>query len=416
MDIVQKFKQRRILKGQLGIGSKVLKSAASRLAKGVAKKSTGIVESKPATMSSTQLYYKIQQGKIGEKELTEMVGAKDAKWVMKNKELLLARKGNTNKFNAILEKASSGAKGKKGSNTAIRAAEQAERAMTPKGRLEAIRNKYMAEIQKSADKTGIDWSDQNSVMASMPDKLKLSPVGFDRETPFLERYYKNVIEKVLGEKGIQKRLLDSKDLRKNSQGQWEGLFTNGEYRKVEPTEYVKMRLANEVEGHKKLGYSYDLAEIEPGTSNYPMHGTMTQNYDYLTRPSTYPGQNGFWTGILDRLGQRSGMIEYYKGKGASVPFFRMPEFESPIMRPNGISSSNSYGGTGQSLLDMLMRKPGKIQRPTHVSDPRGSGLPFNEYNFGPNVPNPKSMWNTLDFQPGAGPLAYNYQNNENDLT
>ena len=52
-----------------------------------------------------------------------MVGAKDAKWVMKNKELLLAHKGNTNKFNAILEKASSGAKGKKGSNTAIRAAE-----------------------------------------------------------------------------------------------------------------------------------------------------------------------------------------------------------------------------------------------------------------------------------------------------
>ena len=34
------------------------------------------------------------------------------------------------------------------------------------------------------------------------------------------------------------------------------------------------------------------------------------------------------------------------------------------------------------------------------------GIPFNEYNFGPNVPNPKSMWNTLDFEEGAGPLAY----------
>jgi hypothetical protein len=30
-----------------------------------------------------------------------------------------------------------------------------------------------------------------------------------------------------------------------------------------------------------------------------------------------------------------------------------------------------------------------------------------EYIFGRNVKNPKSMWNTLDFEPGAGPLAYN---------
>lgn len=28
--------------------------------------------------------------------------------------------------------------------------------------------------------------------------------------------------------------------------------------------------------------------------------------------------------------------------------------------------------------------------------------------------NPKSMWNTLDFEPGAGPLAYRFQNNENN--
>ena len=250
----------------------------------------------------------------------------------------------------------------------------------------------------------------------MPDKLKLSPVGFDRKTPFLERYYKNVIEKVLGENGIQQKLLDSGDLRRNSRGQWEGLFANGEYRKVEPTEYIKMRLANRVAKDKKLGYSYDLETIKPGATNYPMHGTMTQNYDYLTNPSEHAGRNGIWTIIQDPMGIESGLMNHYKGKGASVPFFRMTEFESPIMEPNGIGSSNSYGGTGKSLLDMLLRKPGKIQRPTYVSDPQGIGLPVNEYNFGPNVPNPKSMWNTLDFQPGAGPLAYNYQNNENDLT
>lgn len=92
----------------------------------------------------------------------------------------------------------------------------------------------------------------------------------------------------------------------------------------------------------------------------------------------------------------------------------MPDFELPIMKPNGMGSSNSYGGSGQSLMDMLLRKPGKIQRPTRVSDPSGTGQPFNEYNFGPNVPNPKSMWNTLDFKPGAGPLAYIFQNNENN--
>ena len=42
-------------------------------------------------------------------------------------------------------------------------------------------------------------------------------------------------------------------------------------------------------------------------------------------------------------------------------------------------------------------------------------IPFNEYNFGPNVPNPKSMWNTLDFEPNAGPLAYNSRDLENNL-
>lgn len=367
-----------------------------------------LMASDESSMSSGQLLYKISKGKIGLKELTDMVGQQQAKWIMKEKDLLISGRGNQNKLNAILEKAAKGAKGKRGSNDAINKATQIEIAQTPKGRLKLIRDKYKSEIEKSQSETGIDWSDQNSVMASMPEELKLSAVGFDSKTPFLERYYKNVIEKVLGNNGIQKRLLKSGELRKNNRGQWEGLFEDG-YRKVEPTEYIKMRIANE------KGYNFDLEALTEGEgTNYPMHGTMTKNYRYLTRPSSSPGKHGYWTGIQDELGLKSGMIDYYKGKGASVPFFRMPDFELPIMKPNGINSSNSYGGSGQSLMDMLLKKPGKIQRPTRVSDPQGSGQPFNEYNFGPNVPNPKSMWNTLDFEPGAGPLAYNLQNNENN--
>ena len=270
-----------------------------------------------------------------------------------------------------------------------------------------IREQYAKIIEKNKREIGIDWSDQNFVMASMPDELKASTVGFDNKTPFLTRYYNNVL-KVIGENGIQRRLLESGELRKNNQRQWEGLV-NGRYQRVDPTEYIKMRIANE----KGLGLSLD--PISPGATNYPMNGTKNKNYNYLRRPSSSPGQNGYWTGIQDELGNKSGMIEHYKGKGASVPFFRMPEYELPIMKPNGMSSSNSYGGSGQSLMDMLLRKPGNIQRPTYVSDPTGSGMPFNEYNFGPNVPNPKSMWNTLDFELGAGPLAYVPQETQNNL-
>ena len=56
----------------------------------------------------------------------------------------------------------------------------------------------------------------------------------------------------------------------------------------------------------------------------------------------------------------------------------------------------------------------KYKRLARVTDTNVSGV-VNEYNFGPNVPNPKSMWNTLDFEPGAGPLAYNQQENENNF-
>ena len=40
---------------------------------------------------------------------------------------------------------------------------------------------------------------------------------------------------------------------------------------------------------------------------------------------------------------------------------------------------------------------------------------MNEYNFGKGTPEIKSMQNTLDFEPGQGPLAYNKTQNNNNL-
>lgn len=36
---------------------------------------------------------------------------------------------------------------------------------------------------------------------------------------------------------------------------------------------------------------------------------------------------------------------------------------------------------------------------------------INEYDFGKGTPDIKSMWNTLDFEPGAGPFAHIILNN-----
>lgn len=36
---------------------------------------------------------------------------------------------------------------------------------------------------------------------------------------------------------------------------------------------------------------------------------------------------------------------------------------------------------------------------------------INEYDFGEGTPDIKSMWNTLDFEPGAGPFAHIILNN-----
>ena len=69
---------------------------------------------------------------------------------------------------------------------------------------------------------------------------------------------------------------------------------------------------------------------------------------------------------------------------------------------------NSYG-----LMNLMKGSySGKIMQPRGVQD----GVPgiINEYNFGPTFDhNPKSLWNTLDFEPGAGPMAYIEQKNSN---
>lgn len=273
-----------------------------------------------------------------------------------------------------------------------------------------IRKLYSKMIEENKTSTGIDWSDQSGVMAKMPVQLKTATVGFDNKIPFLERYYRNVM-KVIGEKGIQKKLLDSGELRKNSKKLWEGLI-NGQYQLVDPTDYIKMRIAN-----SKKKEIYRIAPRSPGASRHPMHGTKTKDWDYLRVPSSSPGKDGYFTGIQDRTPGSNKLIKNYEGQGASVPMLRMPAYEDPIMRSGGMGSSNSYGGTGKSLLQMVRERPGRIQIPTGVTDAQvgGAGV-ANEYNFGPNVPNPKSLWNTLDFEEGAGPLAYNYKESESNIT
>lgn len=260
---------------------------------------------------------------------------------MKEKDLLLAGRGNTNKLNAILEKAANGAKGKRGSNTAIDAATRAELATTPEGRLQLIQEQYLPKLDESTKRTGINWSDMDNqgMMATMDTNFKMAPVGFDSKTPFIERYYKNVLE-ITKPGGFQDKLLKSGELRINPKTkQWEGLYPDGKYYPVRrPEEYVKVRYGRDIKG----------ADIElpipNGTNNnYPMHGTMTKDIGYLQRPSSNPGKNGYWTILNDELGSESSAIEYYRGKGYSIPFFRNPGLETPTFN----------NGTSYNLMDML---------------------------------------------------------------
>lgn len=348
-----------------------------------------------STTSSSQLLYNLKTGKIGLKELTDMVGQQQAKWVMKEKDLLLAGRGNQNKLNEILEKAALGTKGKRGSNVAIDQATKAELMTTPEGRLQLLQEKYLPKIEESRKRTGINWSDMDNqgMMATMDTDFKLSPVGFDSKTPFIERYYKNVLE-ITKPGGFQDKLLKSGDLRINPKTkQWEGKYPDGEYYPVRrPEEYVKVRYGRDV---KKA--DIELPIPDGIYHNYPMHGTMTKDIGYLQHPSINPGKNGYWTVVYDKLGAESTAMGYYKGNGYSVPFFRSPSIETPAFN----------NGTSYNLMDMIHKQySGKVMRPTLVKDANAPRGMINEYNFGPTAPNPKSSWNTLDFESGAGPFAY----------
>lgn len=360
-------------------------------------------QSRITKWSPLQLEHYLSTGRVTLKELEEVLSKGEARKlyeaVVEHKDL------NTKLKQDYLKKATSGNKGKKGVNKEIVGTKQIINQHNPSYINEEIRKQYADQIREILDRTGIDWSDQSDIMKSMPDKLKASKVGFDDENPFLKRYYDNVIE-ITKEGGFQDQLLKSGDLRVNANGLWEGKFKDG-YRLVYPTDYVKMRLAN------SKGYNFDIKERVPGAPNYPMHGTRTDDYHYLTKPSSSAGQAGYFTVIQDAQGIDSGLMQRYKGAGASVPFFRMPDYEVPLL-PRGNHSSNAYGYPVQPLLNWMRVNRSKILMPIDVQDPNSVKGRVNEYDIGSDVPNPKSLWNTLDFIEGAGPLSYNTTKKDNN--
>ena len=85
---------------------------------------------------------------------------------------------------------------------------------------------------------------------------------------------------------------------------------------------------------------------------------------------------------------------------------RKPQLEPKYYQKGRTGNSNSSG-----VADGVRGEV--IETPRGVSDPQVGGQSMNEYNFGPGVDNIKSYWNTLDFQYGAGPLAF-IMNKENN--
>ena len=383
------------------------------------------VQAEKSSISVAKLLYKLQKGTLTENEL-KALGApqKDIQWLMKNYETLrYSTGGNRNKLNAVFERIVAKANGVKGarSREAIRAAEIEEIPTNPAARRKyfekkanAIREQYIDQIEENSERTGLDWDDMYQIgmgaMSAMSPEVKMSPVRFDKKTPFLKRYYDNVLE-VIKPGGFQDQILESGLLRKNSQNQWEGLV-EGKYVKVNPVDYVKTQLAKSKGMDVELpsrGITKSINKLgdEVIGYNYPMHGTRVEMPTYLTNPNKFPGKKGYWTIIADTDASTSDLPGFFKGgrHGVSVPFFRLPKYEGEIMRHQGIGSSNSWNGTGKSLRDIMGERKREILRPVNVSDTHAPGA-VNEYDFGPDVPDAKSLWNTLDFQSGAGPLAF----------
>lgn len=322
----------------------------------------------------------------------------------------------------ILDKAVQNTKGAKGVNDKINEILAVYKAKTPEGRLEAIRNRVIDEktgetiwqrLSRAKEETGIDWRDDakdnpGTYMTGMDTDLKLKPVGSNTTDSFIARYYNNVVNHILNE-GYQQKVLDSGDLFYDKASEmWMGKWPDGKYYRVSrPEEYIKARYAKEV---KHADVELPKPEFVDGTwyDRVPMHGaglgennipvSKSQNnwLEYLRKPSSSPGKHGYWTIIRDKLAAKSHATGHYQQENYSVPFYMMPKYETEAFYPG-----NSYG-----LMNLMEGTySGKIMRPIGVQD----GVPgiINEYNFGPTFDhNPKSMWNTLDFAPGEGPMAY----------
>lgn len=398
------------------------------------------------TISPALLEHYLNIGKITKwEDLTKYMNGESAKWLFNKfksmqktglpfKSSRLKDKKDLDRWNAIFKVASEGLKGKKGVKKLL---DDAKGKDPNEEKLEAIRNKvarineetgeketYWDVINKSAEQTGINWSDDainnpGTYMSGMDTELKLKPVGFDNETPFIQRYYDNVVNHILNG-GFQDKILKSGDLRKTADGKhWEGKWPDGTWNIVRrPEEYIKMRYAQDVK-HANVelpkpvireGEIFDMVPMHGaglGENNKPVSKEQNNWLEYLRKPSTAPGKNGYWTIIRDWLAKQSHAIGHYQQKNYSVPFYRMPKYEYDAPFKPG----NSYG-----LMNLMKGSySGKIMQPRNVQD----GVPgvINEYNFGPTFDyNPKSLWNTLDFESGAGPMAYleRRDNNKNN--
>ena len=395
------------------------------------------------TISPAQLEYYLNSGRIKKwEDLTKYMNGESARWLF-NKFQEIKKTGlpfNSNRlkgkkelerWNTIFKVASEGLKGKKGVKQLL---DEVKVKDPLEEKLTAIRNRiarinketgeketYWDIINKSAEQTGINWSDDainnpGSYMTGMDTELKLKPVGFDKETPFIQRYYDNVVNHILNS-GFQDKILKSGDLRRTADGKhWEGKWPDGTWNMVRrPEEYIKMRYAQEVkhanvELPKPVIHEGEIFDMMPmhgaglGENNKPISKEQNNWLEYLRKPSTAPGKNGYWTIIRDWLAKQSHATGHYQQKNYSVPFYRMPKYEYD----EPFKPGNSYG-----LMDLMKGSySGKIMQPRSVQD----GVPgiVNEYNFGPTFDhNPKSLWNTLDFEPGAGPMAYIEQKNNN---
>ena len=345
-------------------------------------------------ITAPALWFKLSKGALTKKELISMGATQaEANWIFKELPLLKVGKSNQNKLNAILDKVAGGMKGKRGANAEIEAARQFDE-VTDAQKLAKIRKQFQSQIDQvnAESKRGVlqlDWMDTNGMnqLGGMPDWLKLQNVGFDKQHNFLERYLSNVVSKV-GPK--QKELLNKGWLRPTKDGKhWEGLVEGG-YVQVDPYRYIISHL------DRAQAYGNKVDVLPSSMTNMPTHGTKTKGVGYITQPNQ--GYNRtLYSVISDGTKGANDGIDFYRGKGASIPLLRKPGQESRVYQGRAGSSNSSGVSNGAQA--------GTIETPRGVSDPQTGGSAMDEYNFGPNIENIKSYYNTLDFNYGAGPLA-----------